>query len=152
MRGNVQEAFCHLKGWYRAASETQAKPCYHTMDCQTSERVGLYTRRALPGDSLPINYGSIEINDGKEIRLATSELSNSRAASASGMCAEHVKDWLRGVCQEEDAQGQGAPSDGNNWQLFAHLVQATWTYSIVPHQLLWIIVILIPKEAGTTAA
>jgi hypothetical protein len=24
--GNVQEAFCHLKGWYRAATEMQAKP------------------------------------------------------------------------------------------------------------------------------
>jgi hypothetical protein len=35
--GNVQEAFRHLKGWYRAASETQAKPCYHTMERQTSE-------------------------------------------------------------------------------------------------------------------
>jgi hypothetical protein len=31
-RGNVQEAFCHLKGWYRAAIEMQAKPCYHTME------------------------------------------------------------------------------------------------------------------------
>ena len=30
--GNVQEAFCHLKGWYRATSEMQAKPCYHTME------------------------------------------------------------------------------------------------------------------------
>ncbi len=28
---NIQEAFRHLKGWYRAATETQAKPCYHTM-------------------------------------------------------------------------------------------------------------------------
>ncbi len=35
--GNVQEAFRHLKGWYRAASETQSKPCYHTMERQTSE-------------------------------------------------------------------------------------------------------------------
>ena len=28
--GNVQEAFHHLKlkGWYRTASETQAKPCH----------------------------------------------------------------------------------------------------------------------------
>jgi hypothetical protein len=40
--GNVQEAFCHLKGWYRAATETQAKPCWHTMECQTMERVDLY--------------------------------------------------------------------------------------------------------------
>jgi hypothetical protein len=39
--GNVQEAFCHLKGWYRAAMETQSKPCYHTMERQTSERVDL---------------------------------------------------------------------------------------------------------------
>jgi hypothetical protein len=30
--GNVKEAFCHLKGWYWAASETQAKPCFHTME------------------------------------------------------------------------------------------------------------------------
>ncbi len=35
--GNVQEAFRHLKGWYRAALEMQSKPCYHTMERKTSE-------------------------------------------------------------------------------------------------------------------
>ncbi len=44
------------------------------------ERVDLYMRRALPGNPLPINYGPIEINSNapsdKEIRLATSKLSN----------------------------------------------------------------------------
>jgi hypothetical protein len=35
--GNVQEAFRHLKGWYRAATEMQAKLCYHTMERQTSD-------------------------------------------------------------------------------------------------------------------
>ena len=54
-RGDVQEAFHHLKGWYRAATETQAKPCYLTMERQASERVDLYTRRQSPGDPLPIN-------------------------------------------------------------------------------------------------
>jgi hypothetical protein len=39
--GNVQEAFCHLKGWYRAASKTQAKPCYQMLERQTSERINL---------------------------------------------------------------------------------------------------------------
>ncbi len=68
------------------------------------------------------------------------------------MHAEHVKDWLRGIRPEEDIEGQGAPSNGDNWRLFAHLVQVTWTYGIVPCQLLWIIVVIIPKEAGTTAA
>jgi hypothetical protein len=64
------------------------------------------------------------------------------------MHAEHVKDWLWGVRWEKDAKGQGAHGNGDNWQLFAHLVQATWTYSIVPPQLLWIIVIVIPKGGG----
>jgi hypothetical protein len=35
--GNVQEAFCHLKGWYCTATDTQAKSCYHTMERQMSE-------------------------------------------------------------------------------------------------------------------
>jgi hypothetical protein len=122
------------------------------MEHKTLEQVDLYIRRALPGNPLPINYGPIKINNDtpsdKEIRLATSKLSNGQAAGASRMHTEHVKDWLWGVCREEDAKGQGAPSNGDNWQLFAHMVQATWTYSIVPCQLLWIIVILIPKGGG----
>jgi hypothetical protein len=99
--GNVQEAFRHLKGWYRATSEMQAKPCFHTMECQTSERVDLYARRGSPGYSLPINVERIEINDdvpsdGK-IWLAAGKLSNGQAAGASGIRAEHVKEWLRGT-------------------------------------------------------
>ncbi len=148
----MQEAFCHLKGWYRTASEMQVKPCYHTMERQTSERVDLYIRRALPGNPLPINYGPIKINDNapldKEIWLVTSELSKGQATGASRMRTKHVKDWLRGVHQEEDAKGQGSPDNGDNWQLFAHLVQATWNYGIVPCQLLWIIAVLIPKGGG----
>jgi hypothetical protein len=89
------------------------------MERQTSEQVDLYRRRASPGDPLPIKYGPIEINEDapldKEIQLATSELSNSRAAGASGMRAKHVKDWLWGVRWEEDAKGQAPPSDGDNW-------------------------------------
>ncbi len=119
MGGNVQEAFCHLKGWYQAASETQAKPCYHTMEHQTSEQVNLYMRSASPGNPLPINYGPIEINDNapsdEEIWLATSKLLNGRAAGASKMHAEHIKDWPRRIRWEEDVKGQGAPSDGDNW-------------------------------------
>ncbi len=115
----MQEAFHHLKGWYRAASEMQAKPCYHTMECQTSEQVNLYIRRASPGNPLPVNYGPIKINHNapsdEEIRLATSKLSNGRVAGASKMRSKHVKDWLRGVRQEEDFKGQGAPSNGDNW-------------------------------------
>ncbi len=40
-KGDVQEAFCLLKGWYRAASETVACPCPQTMARQTEEQVEL---------------------------------------------------------------------------------------------------------------
>jgi hypothetical protein len=40
--GNMHKAFCHLKGWYWAALETQARPCFQTMEKQMLERVDLY--------------------------------------------------------------------------------------------------------------
>ena len=129
--GNVQEAFRHLKGWYRAASEMQAKQCYHTMERQTSERVDLYARRLSPGDPLPINIDRIEVNDDApldvEIRTVVSELSNGRAAGASGMRAEHVKAWL---------WLGGGPGNGDHWRLFVQLVQGAWTHGEIPCQLL----------------
>jgi hypothetical protein len=38
-KGDVQEAFCLLKGWYRAASETVVRPCPQTIAQQMEERV-----------------------------------------------------------------------------------------------------------------
>jgi hypothetical protein len=120
--GNVQEAFCHLKGWHRAASEMQAKPCYQTMECQTSERVNFYAQRESPGDPLPINVTPVEINDDAlsddELRQVVGKLTNGRAASASGMHAEHVKEWLHDVQWEEDPEGHGAEGTGDSWRLF----------------------------------
>ena len=61
--GNVQEAFRHLKGWYHVATNTQAKPCYWTMERQTSEWVDLYARRQSPGDPLTILVDLVSINN-----------------------------------------------------------------------------------------
>ncbi len=116
--GNLQEAFCHLKGWYRAATETQAKPCYR----QTLERVDLYVRRESPGNPLPINVTPVVIsNDASmdgELRQVAGELTNGQAAGASGMCAKHVKEWLNDVQREEDPGGHGVDGAGDNWRLF----------------------------------
>jgi hypothetical protein len=150
--GNVHEAFRHLKGWYRAALETQAKPCRQTMDHQTAERVGLYTRRQLPGEPLPINIDPVDINNATpsngELRVAVGELTKCRAAGASGLRAEHVKAWLSDMRREKDPKDQGADSAGDNWRLFIRLVQAAWTHGVIPRQLLWSIVVLLPKGGG----
>ncbi len=120
--GNVQEAFHHLKGWYRAASDTQAKPCRQTMERQTSERVDLYARGVLPGNPLPINVAPTEINDDVpsdgELWGVVGELTNGQAAGASGMRAEHVEKWLHDVQRKEDPEGQGAEDAGDRWRLF----------------------------------
>jgi len=151
--GNVQEAFRHLKRWYRAASETQSKPCYHTMEHQTLERVDLYAWRQSPGDSLPLHLTPVEIDDDvptdSKIRIVAGGLTNGRAGGASSMRAEHVKAWLWGVLEEEDPESQGNfVGHGDNWRLFVELVQAVWTHGIIPRQMLWSIVVLIPKGGG----
>ncbi len=83
--GNVQEAFCHLKGWYRTATDTQAKPCFQTMERQTSERVDLYLRRQSPGAPLPILMDPVEICDNQphdsKIRDAVAQLSTNSFGS-----------------------------------------------------------------------
>jgi hypothetical protein len=147
--GNVQEAFCHLKGWYRAALETQAKPCYHTLEHQTLERVDLYARRESPGNPLPTNVAQVVINDDvpsdSKLREVVGKLTNGQAVGASGMHTEHVREWLHGMQWEEDPEGHGIDGAVDSWRLFVQLAQAAWAHGTIPHQLLWIIVVLILK-------
>ena len=94
--GNVQEAFRHLKGWYQSATDTQARPCFQTMDWQTAERINLYRRCDSPHLLIHVGENLFDVrddtpNDG-EIRTAVSEFSNRRSAGASRMRAEHLKE------------------------------------------------------------
>ena len=154
--GNVKEVFRHLKGWYRIVTEMQVKPCRQTIISQTDERVDLYRQRQSPGDPLPINVPPVPIhNDAPsngKIRTAVAQLSNSQAPGASGMHAEHAKAWLCGIRKEEHPDAPTNSTTGDNWRLFVQLVQAVWTSGTIPRQLLWIIVVLIPKGGGDTSA
>jgi hypothetical protein len=99
----------------------QAKTCYHTMECQTLERVDLYAQRESPGNPFPSISTPVEISDDQpmdcELRQVASKLTNGRAAGASGMRAKHVKVWLNGVQREEDLEGHGVNGAGDNLQL-----------------------------------
>jgi hypothetical protein len=123
------------------------------MERQTSERVDLYARRQSPGDPLPLHLTPVEIDDDvptdSELRTVVGGLTNGRAGGALGMRAEHVKAWLRGALEEEDPKSQGNfVGHGDNWKLFVELVQAVWTHGIIPCQMLWSIVVLLPKGGG----
>ncbi len=120
------------------------------MECQTEERIALYTRRTPPGEPLPININPAPNPDGVptdlEVQEAVGELTNGRSGGASKMRAEHMKEWLQGIRREEDPKtaigNQGA---GDAWRLLMRLVAAVWETGTIPPQLGWIIVVLIPK-------
>jgi hypothetical protein len=105
-RGDIQEAFRYLNGWFWNALGSMACPCLQTMVWQTAEQVALYARRDSPGDPLPVNIDPVPIDDGTptdtEVRAAAQELTNRWAPGASGMCVEDVKHWLHGMRLEED--------------------------------------------------
>jgi hypothetical protein len=65
------------------------------------------------------------------------------------MRAEDVNHWLHGMRLKEDPEfGTGNENAGDNWCLFLKLSQAFWDHGNIPPQLLWVIVVLIPKGGG----
>jgi hypothetical protein len=125
------------------------------MEQQTAEWVALYARRDSPGDPLPINIDPVPIDNGTptnaKIWEAAQQLSNGRAPGSSGMRAEDVKHRLHGMRLKEDPKsGMGNKNARDDWRMFLKLSQAVWDPGNIPPQLLWVIVVLIPKGAATT--
>ena len=151
--GDIKESFNIAKRWYRAAEDRALKPCYESMAKQTAEREELYRKVIPPGDPIPINVDPYEVQDevpgDMEIRAKVKDLRNGRAGGASKMRAEDIRGWLRGIEEEEDqkrgTEGAGA---GNKWRLFIKLIQSIWRTGSIPRQMVWVIVVLIPKGGG----
>jgi hypothetical protein len=64
------------------------------------------------------------------------------------MRTKDVKVWLSDIREEENPKTPINKIAGDNWRLFIQLVQAVWSYGIIPRQLLWSIVVLILKGDG----
>jgi len=123
--GDAQEAFRHLKGWYRDASETEARPCKQMMERQTDKWIELYRKRVSPRASIPINMTPVNILDSTpsdaEIRAAVKKSTNGRAGGASRMRAKNLKTWLAGMEREEDPE-HGEEGAGDIWKQLVKLV------------------------------
>jgi hypothetical protein len=67
------------------------------------------------------------------------------------MRAEHLKEWLAGVVEEEednrDLEGAG-PHPGDKWRTFQRIVQAIWEHGCIPEQMTWMVIVLLPKGGG----
>ena len=147
--GETQEAWRLLKGWYRSAEDRPSKPCHDAMTKQTKDRETLYAKVSPPGASIPINVQPFDIKDDvpeePEIRAVVKGLRNGRAGGASGMCAEHIKQWLRDMIVEEEDGKEGL---GDKWRLFIELIQIVWAEGEIPQQMAWMTVVLLPKGGG----
>jgi hypothetical protein len=77
-----------------------------------------------------------------EIRAVVKGLLNGRAGGASGMCAEHIKQWLHDMIVEEE---DGKDGLGDKWRLFVELIQIVSAEGEIPQQMAWMTVLLLPK-------
>ncbi len=89
----------------------------------TEERTALYTRAPTPGGRFPIVVNPFlildELSTDSKIWDGLCRLRNRMAAGAGGMHAEHLKDWLLGVVEEEEKGTEGA---GDKWRLLISTV------------------------------
>ena len=148
--GELQEVWRAIKGWYANTTARPPKPCYKTMAKQTAEREELYRTVHPPGEPILCNVETTYVNDAApgdaELWEVVAGMCNGRAGGATGMKAEYLKGWLQGAITEEKEGGrEGA---GTLWRAFIDLVQTVWETGSIPQQMLWMVVVLIPKGKG----
>ena len=121
--GDLEEACRAIKGWYTNATAMPPKPCYKTMATQTAEREELYRKVHPPGEPIPWNVDTTDVENAvpgnAEFREVVAGMRNGRAGSVFGMKAEDLKGWLQGVVSEEKeggGEGRGlAPYGASSW-------------------------------------
>ena len=85
-----------------------------------------------------------------ELRAVVGKLCNGRAAGATGMKAEHLKEWLRDMKREEAEDG--VEGIGDRWWTFVTLLQAVWESGDIPTQMTWMIAVLLLNKGEATVA
>ena len=118
---------------------------------QTQERIELYVKVPPSGDPIPINVDKFPVQDEvpeePEIRSRVKNMRNGRSGEAAMIKAKDINGWMRGMLDEEKNGSAGA---GGKWRLFVKLIQAIWRTGNIPHQMLWVIIVFIPKGGVTT--
>ena len=57
----IQEAWYRLQGWYKATVDCAPPPARATLKRIMAERVTLYSRVPNPGDSIPVEIETFEV-------------------------------------------------------------------------------------------
>mmetsp|Transcript_21821 Transcript_21821/g.47506 ORF Transcript_21821/g.47506 Transcript_21821/m.47506 type:complete len:265 (+) Transcript_21821:1172-1966(+) len=120
------------------------------MEKQTAERVQLYEKVEPSGEPIPINAVPFAVPDAVPGDLKIPEavkdgLKRGRAGGALLFKAEHIKQWLKDMEEGEKAEKEEM---GDKWQAFVRPIQMVWKTGDIPRQMMWVVVVLLPKGGG----
>ena len=94
----IQEAWCHIQGWYKAAVDCAPTAARVTIKRITTERVAMCSRVPPPGENMLVRIERFEVEekapDEGEIEWAVKCLRNNCSGGPSRMRVEHLEGWL----------------------------------------------------------
>jgi hypothetical protein len=136
-KGDVKEAFQHLKRCYQKASEMQARPSHQMMERQTEEQVELYAEWDAYGEAFPTNGTPFTISNNQpsdsNLRTAVSLLSHDWCGGALGILVEYIKAWLRRAKKAENPKtAEYHVGEGKIWYEFVSLYSSLWAMGTIP--------------------
>jgi hypothetical protein len=93
---------------------------------------GWHTAQYSLQNGVPYSIGNNQPIESK-LWAAVSLLSHGRCGGALGICAEHIKAWLRGAKREEDPETATSHiGAGKTWHKFACLCTSMWNTGDIP--------------------
>ena len=154
-KGEIREAFGCIKGWYREAGPKPPKPSRTELNLTGAEYANLYAEEAPAVDPIPIHVGEFDIDDAPpseaEVRRALMKLKNNRAAGASGITVENLKEWESLARPPIPKEGQEAVEPDRNalvlWMKVLEVVRLAFVEGEIPRKFSEGILVLIPKSS-----
>jgi exonuclease III len=125
-KGDIKGAFAKAQNWYRKRGPAAPKPTYHDEESTRKEFQELHTAAEPAGEPIPIHISPTpRINDNPpeedEVKKGVRRMNTGKAAGASGITAEHLKEWMEGAEDEE------TPTYTKEWRMVLKLVAYCFT-------------------------
>jgi hypothetical protein len=147
--GKIRDAFGAIKGWYKSVGPRPAKPSREELELTRAEYKNLYTAEEPREAPFPVHIEQYNINDGppteSEVVESLTVLRNHRAAGATGISAENLKDW-KARARPENPEEEPDPLAVQLWEKVLELVRLAFVDGIIPQAFTHGILVLIPKD------
>jgi len=147
-QGNIREAFGAIKGWYRSAGPRPHKPSREDINLTRAEYANLFDEALPSEDEIPLHAPQFDIDDTPptegEVVTQMKKLRNNKAAGATGITAEHLKDWFDRANPTEEGVDPD-PKAEVLWAKVLEIIRLAFEEGEVPREFSQGIFVLIPK-------